>query len=145
MLSFVKVIISLVKYIPQVLLDYRRQSTQGWNIWNIVLDFVGGTLSIGQQIGDSADLHDFSGITGNPAKFALGFVSILFDLIFFFQHYLLYPAGEENGESGAGRTGTGTAGEGTPAEPLLNNDNSEKRYEEIRESVSEETPIVEEV
>ena len=148
MLSFVKIIISLVKYTPQVFLNYSRQSTQGWNIWNIVLDFVGGTLSIGQQIGDSADLHDFSGITGNPAKFALGFVSILFDLIFFFQHYLLYPAGEENGESGTGRTartGTGTAGEGTPAEPLLNNDNREKRDEEIRESISEETPIVEEV
>lgn len=143
MLSFVKVIISLVKYIPQVILNYRRQSTSGWNIWNIVLDFTGGTLSIGQQIGDSADLHDFSGITGNPAKFALGFVSIFFDLIFFFQHYLLYPGGEENEDSG--RTGTGTAGEGTPTEPLLDNDNSQKRDAEIRETLSEETPIVDEV
>jgi cystinosin len=39
---------------------------------------------------DSADLKDFSGITGNPAKFGLGFVSIIFDLIFITQHYYLY-------------------------------------------------------
>ena len=137
MLSFVKVIISLVKYIPQVILNYRRQSTSGWNIWNILLDFTGGTLSIGQQIGDSADLHDFSGITGNPAKFALGFVSIFFDLVFFLQHYVLYK--EEEGD------GMGPDGEGIPAEPLLDNSSGEEGEEEIRESSSEETPIVEEV
>ena len=146
-LSFIKVIISLVKYIPQVILNFKRKSTTGWNIWNIVLDFVGGTLSIGQQIGDSADLHE--SVAGNPAKFALGFVSIFFDLVFFFQHYLLYPNGGENEESGAGRSGTvagrSSAGEGTPTEPLLDNEHNEKRDADIRESLSEETPIVEEV
>ena len=30
------------------------------------------------------------GIFGNPVKFALGFVSIFFDLVFIFQHYILY-------------------------------------------------------
>eukprot|EP00567_Pseudictyota_dubia_P008595 CAMPEP_0197443548 /NCGR_PEP_ID=MMETSP1175-20131217/9260_1 /TAXON_ID=1003142 /ORGANISM="Triceratium dubium, Strain CCMP147" /LENGTH=420 /DNA_ID=CAMNT_0042974195 /DNA_START=1605 /DNA_END=2867 /DNA_ORIENTATION=- len=91
LLSFVKVAISVTKYIPQVILNVRRKSTVGWNIWNIILDFTGGVLSILQLIGDSADISDWSGITGNPAKFALGFVSIIFDIIFFFQHYVLYP------------------------------------------------------
>lgn len=39
---------------------------------------------------DCADLNDFGGITGNPAKFGLGFVSIIFDVIFMMQHYCLY-------------------------------------------------------
>uniref|UniRef100_A0A7S1Z196 Cystinosin n=1 Tax=Trieres chinensis TaxID=1514140 RepID=A0A7S1Z196_TRICV len=91
LLSFVKVAISVVKYIPQVILNIRRESTVGWNIWNIILDFTGGMLSIMQLIGDSADMGDWSGIIGNPAKFALGFVSIIFDIIFFLQHYFLYP------------------------------------------------------
>ena len=103
MLSFVKVVISLVKYIPQVILNYNRRSTAGWNIWNIILDFTGGTLSVAQQIADSADLHDFSGITGNLAKFFLGFVSMFFDVIFFVQHYVLYPDAEDVGiENGEG-------------------------------------------
>ena len=34
--------------------------------------------------------NDYTGITGNIAKFSLGFVSILFDIIFMIQHYILY-------------------------------------------------------
>lgn len=39
---------------------------------------------------DSALEGDWSGITGNPVKFGLGNVSILFDVIFLVQHYALY-------------------------------------------------------
>jgi cystinosin len=46
LLSFVKIGISLIKYIPQVILNYGRKSTVGWSIWNILLDFTGGILSI---------------------------------------------------------------------------------------------------
>mmetsp|Transcript_10477 Transcript_10477/g.30824 ORF Transcript_10477/g.30824 Transcript_10477/m.30824 type:complete len:382 (-) Transcript_10477:163-1308(-) len=70
LLSFVKVAISVTKYIPQVILNIRRKSTVGWNIWNIILDFTGGCLSIVQLIGDSADLSDWSGIAGNPVSIA---------------------------------------------------------------------------
>ncbi|KAG7369656.1 lysosomal cystine family transporter [Nitzschia inconspicua] len=90
LLSFVKIGISLIKYIPQVILNKQRASTVGWSIWNILLDFTGGCLSILQLVLDCANMHDFSGITGNPAKFGLGFVSIFFDLIFIVQHYCLY-------------------------------------------------------
>lgn len=45
LLGYVKIFISLIKYIPQVLLNYRRKSTAGWSIWNILLDLTGGTLS----------------------------------------------------------------------------------------------------
>jgi cystinosin len=47
-------------------------------------------LSILQLVLDCTDLGDFTGITGNLAKFGLGFVSVLFDIIFMMQHYVFY-------------------------------------------------------
>ncbi|KAL7549504.1 hypothetical protein ACHAWF_012771 [Thalassiosira exigua] len=88
-LSFVKVGVSVVKYVPQVMLNYRRKSTAGWQIWNILLDFAGGTLSVAQLVGDSvaearargiANGGGWTGIAGNPAKLGLGLVSISFDV-----------------------------------------------------------------
>jgi cystinosin len=90
MLSYVKIAISLIKYMPQVVLNYRRKSTAGWSIWNILLDFTGGLLSDLQLVGDCWAMNDFSGITGNLAKFGLGFVSMFFDIVFMTQHYILY-------------------------------------------------------
>ena len=89
-LSYVKIFVSLIKYTPQVILNFQRKSTQGWSIWNILLDFTGGILSVLQLILDCSDMGDWTGITGNAAKFGLGNVSIFFDLIFMFQHYVLY-------------------------------------------------------
>jgi len=90
-LSYVKVGITAVKYIPQVMLNYRRKSTAGWAIWNILLDFTGGSLSIIQLIGDSfAQDGSWTGVLGNPAKLGLGLVSICFDVVFIIQHYVLY-------------------------------------------------------
>ena len=55
-----------------------------------MLDFTGGILSDLQLVLDCINLKDFKGITGNPAKFGLGWLSIVFDLIFMTQHYCLY-------------------------------------------------------
>ena len=88
--SYVKLFITLVKYMPQVLTNYRNKSTKGWSIAQILLDFVGGVLSVLQLGIDSYIEGDWSGITGNPVKLALGNVSIFFDIIFIIQHYCLY-------------------------------------------------------
>lgn len=69
--SYVKLGISLTKYIPQVVLNFRLKSTAGWSIHNVLLDFTGGLLSTVQVIGDSLDKHDWSVATGNPVKFGL--------------------------------------------------------------------------
>ncbi|KAJ2906611.1 Cystinosin-like protein [Zalerion maritima] len=90
-LSYVKLIITLVKYTPQIVTNYRHRSTAGWSIWQILLDLMGGFLSIAQQGVDSYIQRDWSGITGNPVKFALGNVSIAYDVLFLLQHYVLYP------------------------------------------------------
>lgn len=97
LLSYIKMAITVIKYTPQVILNYQRKSTAGWSIWQIVLDFGGGVLSDAQLVLDCWNLNHWSGITGNLAKFALGIVSILFDMIFLTQHYILYGS-NHNGE-----------------------------------------------
>jgi len=93
-LSLVKVFITLLKYIPQVVLNARRRSCAGWNIWNIILDIAGAILSLVQLIGDAIDLDDYSSISGNFAKLGLSIISIGFDITFLLQHYIWYPAGK---------------------------------------------------
>ena len=44
--SYVKLFITFIKYFPQALMNYRRKSTLGWSIGNILLDFTGGSLSL---------------------------------------------------------------------------------------------------
>lgn len=62
-LGYVKLVCTLVKYCPQVYLNYKRQSTTGWSIWQILLDFIGGILSLLQLFIDSALQADWSGLT----------------------------------------------------------------------------------
>ncbi|KAI1462281.1 PQ loop repeat-domain-containing protein [Annulohypoxylon moriforme] len=89
-LSYVKLLVTLVKYAPQLVYNFRQRSTKGWSIWQILFDFVGGILSIAQLVIDSYLQGDWSGITGNGVKFALGNVSMLYDLVFMTQHFVLY-------------------------------------------------------
>eukprot|EP00842_Homolaphlyctis_polyrhiza_P006420 jgi/Hompol1/677/HPOL_002513-RA len=67
-LSLVKMAVSLVKYVPQALLNIEKRSTRGWSIGNILLDFTGGTLSIAQSLLDAGVSGNWSGIAGNPIK-----------------------------------------------------------------------------
>ena len=89
-LGYAKLLITIFKYMPQVHVNYKRQSTVGWSIWQILLDVAGGALSIMQLVIDSSLQNDWSGLTGNPVKLGLGNVSIFFDFIFMFQHYYIY-------------------------------------------------------
>lgn len=58
-LSYVKLAISVMKYSPQVVLNCRRRSTEGWTIHNVLLDFTGGALSLGQLLMDCAVSGDW--------------------------------------------------------------------------------------
>ena len=90
-LSYVKLSITLMKYFPQAILNWRRKSTVGWSIDNILLDFTGGTLSLAQSLMDNGIKGQWVQIFGgNPAKFFLGFTSMVFDVVFMTQHYCLY-------------------------------------------------------
>lgn len=93
-LGFMKVLISFIKFFPQVIRNYRRKSTIGWNIHNILLDFTGGSFSLAQNIIDtilgSNDPDPTQNSALNFTKYALSIISMFFDLIFMFQHYVLY-------------------------------------------------------
>ncbi|CAK7226186.1 hypothetical protein SCUCBS95973_006114 [Sporothrix curviconia] len=111
-LGYVKVVVTFVKYWPQVLTNYRNRSTEGWAILPMLLDFGGGVLSIAQLFIDSYRQRDWSGLTGNPVKLLLGNVSIGYDLIFFAQHYVLYPHGGEHGTKDDAEEGDEEEGDG---------------------------------
>jgi cystinosin len=83
-LSYMKVVITTAKYIPQVIMNMKRKSCVGWNIWNILLDISGGIFSLLQLVGDAIDLKDLSSISGNAAKLGLSAISIFFDVSSFF-------------------------------------------------------------
>ena len=87
----------MFKYVPQVIANFRRKSTIGWSITQQLLDFSGGLLSLLQLVIDSALQADWSGLTGNPIKFGLANISLLFDIVFILQHFVLYGPVEEQG------------------------------------------------
>ncbi|XP_033335279.2 lysosomal cystine transporter cystinosin isoform X1 [Megalopta genalis] len=97
--SYVKLCITLIKYVPQAVYNYKRKSTVGWSIGNILLDFTGGILSMLQMILNAYNYDDWDSIFGDATKFGLGFFSVAFDIFFIIQHYVLYRLDTENGTS----------------------------------------------
>ena len=81
LMASVKLVLTILTYLPQIILNYKRRSTDGWNIWNVIFDCMGGLFSMLQLILDSVDLGDVkSGLVGNWAKLLLGAVTIGFDV-----------------------------------------------------------------
>ncbi|KIW25397.1 uncharacterized protein PV07_08574 [Cladophialophora immunda] len=110
-LGYVKLVCTFVKYIPQAFFNYKRQSTEGWSILQILFDLTGGVLSIAQLVLDASFGGDWSGITGNPLKLGLANISMGFDLLFILQHYILYRGRKEMCKS--------SDDENDPERPLL--------------------------
>jgi cystinosin len=88
--SYVKLGVTLIKYVPQAIMNAHRHTTDGFNMHNVLLDFTGGLLSVGQLLLDCAVTSDWSGITGTLVKFLLGLTSMVFDVVFMIQHYLCF-------------------------------------------------------
>jgi len=92
--SYVKLVVTVLKYMPQAHMNYTRKSTLGWSIENVLLDFSGGGLSVLQMFLLAYNTDDWSSILGSPTKLGLGLISIFYDVIFMVQHYMLYPVKE---------------------------------------------------
>ncbi|KAF5746920.1 hypothetical protein HS088_TW06G01096 [Tripterygium wilfordii] len=88
----IQVFMTVIKYIPQAVMNFRRKSTDGFSIGNILLDFLGGMSSYGQMAMQSIDQNSWVNFYGNIGKTLLSLISIFFDLLFMCQHYILYPA-----------------------------------------------------
>lgn len=90
--STVKLVITVLKYLPQMVLHYAIKSTRGFSIGAIFCDFTGGFFSLLQLVIEAVCIDGQpAGIWANPAKLGLSLLTLGFDLIFIFQRYVLYP------------------------------------------------------
>lgn len=87
----IQVFMTVIKYIPQVIMNFMRKSTDGFSIGNILLDCLGGVTNYAQMAVQSIDQNSWVNFYGNIGKTLLSLVSIFFDLVFMCQHYVLYP------------------------------------------------------
>ena len=83
-MGYAKITLSFIKYSPAVYWNFKRKSTKGWSIMNIILDLLGGSLSLA-----SGGLEIENGL--NFTKLALAVLTIIYDIIFVLQHYVCYP------------------------------------------------------
>ncbi|XP_044502263.1 cystinosin homolog isoform X2 [Mangifera indica] len=88
----IQVFMTLIKYTPQVVMNFRRKNTNGFSIGYVLFDFSGGSTSYTQMIVQSVDQHSWVNFYGNIGKTLLSLVSLSFGLVFMCQHYLLYLA-----------------------------------------------------
>ena len=88
--SYIKLIITLIKYFPQAYMNFYYKSTKGWSIGGVLLDFTGGSFSLLQMFLQSYNNDQWTLIFGDPTKFGLGVFTIFFDVVFFIQHFYLY-------------------------------------------------------
>jgi len=88
--SYIQIVVSCIRYIPQILLNYRRKSTDGWSIGYVLFNFIGGILSIIQMFFLAFNYDDWSSLLGSITKLALGILTIGFNVVFIIQHYILY-------------------------------------------------------
>ena len=90
LLGFAKVAVSLIKNVPQLLLNHSRRSTVGWSIHGVLLDVTGSVAAFGQQALDAWNADDGGMVWGNVPKLLLSILSFLFDVLFLLQHFVWY-------------------------------------------------------
>lgn len=88
LMGYFKLSISFLKYLPQFYWNYKRKSTVGWSIFNIILDLTGGLLSFLQTALEAIFGQD---VSINIVKLILGIMVVFYDIGFIVQHYCLYP------------------------------------------------------
>lgn len=81
--------------------------------------FAGGSLSILQMVLQSYNSKDWTIFYGDVTKIGLGLFSILFDILFMFQHYVFYSTGAPWGVGVREERGCGPRGCAGSARALL--------------------------
>jgi cystinosin len=120
-LTYIKLLATLFKYIPQLSTNHRRRSTEGFSITAVLLDVGGGILSLTQLFLDARRQTDWvAGMSGNSAKLGLAVLSLLADGMFVVQHYVLYGAADHAQDDHVYReTARNGQIDGTERSPLL--------------------------
>ncbi|ODV95943.1 hypothetical protein PACTADRAFT_2247 [Pachysolen tannophilus NRRL Y-2460] len=93
-LSYIKVLISFLKYLPQLMHNYKRKSCSGFSITQIWLDLCGGTFALAQLFLDNIVENDsklnLEELLNNKGKLGLSLVTFFFDSAFLIQYYIIY-------------------------------------------------------
>ncbi|XP_028772435.1 cystinosin homolog [Neltuma alba] len=87
----IQVCMTLIKYMPQAVMNFLRKSTDGFSIGGVLLDFSGGVFNYSQMAVQSIDQGSWMNFIGNVGKVLISLVTIFYDLVFMLQHYALYP------------------------------------------------------
>lgn len=90
-IAYVKLGVTIAKYVPQIVLNYQRKTTDGFHIGGIVLDVTGSVLSLLQLVYECTITAEWSGAEGDPVKFGLGCLTLLADVVLLLQRFVLYP------------------------------------------------------
>ena len=134
-LGLTKVVINLIKNIPQLLLNHHRRSTVGWSIAGVLTDLCGATAAFVQQALDVWNQDDWGMMVGNVPKFLLSVLSFGFDVAFVVQHYACYGGGREGeGEEG----GEGETEDGEEEEEVVEREGEDEGGAEGTEWMDEE-------
>jgi cystinosin len=95
-MGYNKLMCSLLKYIPQLLWNRTRRCTFGWSIFSVLMDLTGGIFSVLETVLETLVVEHFR---INITKLILGSLTIVYDLLFVYQHYVLYPSVIEDQKS----------------------------------------------
>ncbi len=80
----------IIRYLPQVYMNYKNKSTEGWSISNVICEFVGLVSFLVILIG----FKDSSIIKVNREMYYGDLIAVIINLmvcgVFLIQHYLLY-------------------------------------------------------
>ena len=88
-LGYTKMVVTVFKYLPQVYWNCVRETTHGWSIVNVLLDFGGGFFSFVEVVLRCFYTPHYQ---LNVAKVGLGLLCIAYNIVFIVQHYCLYPS-----------------------------------------------------
>ena len=86
-MGYFKLGIAFIKCLPQIYWNWRRKSTYGWSVANVLLDFTGGIFSFLQFF---LELINDPNLEINAVKLILSIFSVFIDTVFLVQHYRLY-------------------------------------------------------
>lgn len=89
-LGAIKLIVTLVKYFPQVWMNWQRKSTQGWSTWMVVFDLTGGMGSFLQQLLLGINAGVWYAQFSNIPKLGLAVISVIYDIFLIFQYFIYY-------------------------------------------------------
>ncbi|KAI9072517.1 hypothetical protein K1719_045526 [Acacia pycnantha] len=106
----IQVCMTLIKYMPQAIMNFLRKSTDGFSIGGVLLDFSGGVFNYSQMAVQSIDQGSWVNFVGNIGKVLISLVTIFYDSVFMFQHYVLYLGK---------KAGIGAKADGKMREPLI--------------------------